>query len=334
MRAELRELRARVPIENAARAWSERRSLRLTLRHGDARGLGEAAPLPGYSIESTAEARRALEAFAWPEVPARSIAEVEAICASIAPPSARFAAQTALLSLAAELEGAPLWELLGEAREAVPLAATLWDTDGAARLEAARRAAGAVAYKVKVGLRPLADELRGLEALREAIGEAELRLDANRAVPPERLDAHLDAWARLSPAFVEEPSTLDAVTQATDPAVPIALDESLAEEPARAARIEHARVWVLKPSRLGLIGCLRLAARANGRRLVISHMLEGPIARAAAAHVALVVSGEAAGLGPHPALEPLGRGLRTDWIEPLRIRRPRRPGLGVEEAAG
>ena len=58
--------------------------------------------------------------------------------------------------------------------------------------------------------------------------------------------------------------------------------------------------------------------------------MEGPIARAAIAHLALALGGEAAGLGEHPGLLPLSDGLCTPWIEPTQIDPPELPGLGLE----
>lgn len=306
---------------NAAQAWVERTSLHVELTHEGAVGRGEAAPLPGYSTETLAEVETALDAFDWLAV--ESLEEVESACAAL-PGAARFAAESALLSLAADRRGVPLWRLLGEAREAMPIASALFDDEPPD--------AHAPALKVKVGARPLDEEMHWLRGLRVAIGERPLRLDANRAVPESELLARLDAWATVGPEMVEEPSTMQAIEALPRCPVPLAADESLVDDAERALGWPHLAALVLKPARLGLIGALRLAARADARAVVISHLLDGPIARAACAHLALVVGTSAAGLGEHPFLAPLGRGLHVPWIDAHTIRRPREPGLGVHDA--
>ncbi len=326
MRAELTERRAAADLRTAARGWTERRSLRLRLVDGAREGWGEAAPLPGYSAETIEEARAALEAFAWPEPV--SVEAIAGAADALSAPSARFAAETALLDLLAQRRGVPLWRLLGDARASLPIAVALWQPTPEARRDAAR-ARPAAAYKLKVGGAPIAEERRELTALRAVIGDAELRLDANRAVPPDALEARLAAWAEVAPAFVEEPSTMDAVEALARSAVPLAADESLVDAPARALALPTIQALVLKPARLGLLGALALARAAGPRRVVISHLLDGPIARAACAHLALVASGDAAGLGEHPALAALGHE-RPPWIGSTLIRRPEAVGLGLE----
>jgi L-alanine-DL-glutamate epimerase-like enolase superfamily enzyme len=92
------------------------------------------------------------------------------------------------------------------------------------------------------------------------------------------------------------------------------------------------RTFVLKPTLLGgLIRTRSLAERASasGRSFVISHLLEGEIARAACAHLALALGGLAAGLGDHPALARLSGGRHAAWIGPAWIEPPRAAGLGL-----
>jgi o-succinylbenzoate synthase len=344
VRAELQTLHATIDVANASQRWVTRSSLRLML--DDERGhhgVGEAAPLPGWSQESVRDARVALEAVRWPDDPPLNAAEVRELVSSIGPPSARFAAETALLSLASAIHGVPLYAMLSDREVSpVPVAWTLFGSDRGGVLRAAREAAALQvrAIKVKVGGRPLLEELELLERVRAIVGDSvELRLDANRSLPEKRLATTLESYAAFRPVFIEEPAPLEVTLSRTDLAIPIALDESIAEGGEavleRALQAEQIGAIVLKPTLLGgLLPCLDFAQRAEaaGRDAVISHALEGVIARAAAAHLALVVGRAAPGLGDHPALEPLSRGLDTRWIDLAYIEPPAAIGLGLELA--
>ena len=344
MRAELQMLHANIEtVGNARRTWSTRSSVRLILDDGAGHvGLGEAAPLAGFSSESPVQARAALEAVEWPRKPPESLDEIAAIVERIDPalPSARFAAETALASMLASRRGRPLWALYtDETPEELPIAQNLWG-ESLESLHAS--AAEAAAYelqvvKLKVGRAREEDRAR-LDLVRELLPNAELRLDANGSFAPDALEERVAELSAYAPSFLEEPMPLDAVLATrVRPAFPFAVDESLAPDPeARLSRaLEHDAIGVvvLKPTLLGgLARCRELARRARqaGRAVVISHLLEGAIARAAAAHLALALGGEAAGLGDHPALDPLSDGLSASWIDLAWIVPPDVPGLGLE----
>lgn len=346
MRAELQTLHASIEtVANARRSWSTRASVRVMLDDGAGHvGLGEAAPLEGFSKESASDARQALAALEWPERAPVSLAAVRAIVDRIDAglPSARFAAETALTSLMASTFEVPLWALFADEAHAIPMCATLLADDVASIETGAREAAafGMQAVKIKVGRGDRQSERALLTIVRDLLPDAELRLDANGAFSAAGLEGRLAELARFEPAFLEEAAPLPVVL-AHEPAAPfpLAVDESLAGD--AEARLEEALgcdaigVVVLKPTLLGGIGrCLALAKRARraGRAVVVSHMLEGVIARAAAAHLAVVLGGAAAGLGEHAALAPLSSGLMARWIGIGWIEPPELPGLGLDVA--
>jgi len=347
MRAELQSLHASIPAtRNARRGWSARHTVRLYLSDGSGHiGVGEAAPLPGVSEESAGQAREALARFEWPDEAPTRVAEIARLVARIDAglPSARFAAETALAALATSKLHVPLYALFTDEVEEVPVATALFGADDRDVVERAREAAaeGAHAVKLKIGRSaPLDGWL--VETVRQILPDAELRLDANRAIDPAQLEERVEALRGFDPAFIEEPSTLEATLGYDDSPIPFALDESLAGPDGdatldRALASDRVVAVVLKPSLLGgLLRCHELArrARAAGRLAIVSHLLEGPIARAAAAHLALALGGSvAAGLGAHPALEPLSDGIRTPWIEEGWIVPPTLPGLGLELAS-
>lgn len=329
-------------VRNAQRAWTSRSSLRLILE--DDRGLigvGEAAPLHGFSPDTIVQVRDALEAVPWPERTPTSLEEVAAVIDRIDPalPSARFAAETALASMAAYRLGEPLWALFAHEVEDIGLASALF-TDDSDHLEAMLAEVAAFdvpALKLKVGGPDPDGEEARLEKVRRALPQVELRLDANGSFAVDTLPERLAGLARFRPAFLEEPASLDATLALEAAPFPLAVDESLRDDPdgglARALSSELIGAVVLKPTLLGgLMRCWKLAqrARAKGRVVVISHALEGIIARAACAHLALAVGGAAAGLGDHPALDLLSDGLVAGWIGVDGIEPPGEPGLGLD----
>ena len=160
-----------------------------------------------------------------------------------------------------------------------------------------------------MGAAPLAAEEARLAAVRNAVGPVvALRLDANGAWPDA---AHalraLERLARFGIELVEQPvpapdvAALAAVRGAR--VVPIAADESAAD----AASLERvlaagaADVVVVKPSALGGLRAAERAAqraRAAGCQVLVTSLLDGAVARAAALALAAAQPGplRAAGL--------------------------------------
>jgi o-succinylbenzoate synthase len=347
VRAELQTLHANIEtVGNAKQRWRSRSSVRLILDDDDGHvGLGEAAPLPGMSPETTRDAFDALSAVEWPEEPLLELDEIARVVESVDPgvPSARFAVETALTSLAASVEGLPMWAMWCREVSELPIAATLWGADVDSVLQSAREAAAyeVLAVKLKIGQVGEWREQDLLRKVREIVGPVDLRLDANQSLDPDTLEAQLEAFVPHDPAFLEEPCDLERVLELEEAPFPLAVDESLVGDDTeatleRALSHDPIGVVVLKPSLLGgLERCRRLAERAReaGRAVVVSHLMEGTIARAGAAHLALALGGElAAGLGDHPALLALSDGLTAGWIDLAWIEPPEAPGLGLELA--
>jgi len=315
----------RHPASNARARWTERSGVLLVLASEDGfLGQGEASPLPGLSRETADAAWRALAQMAGRAFPCELdlclpvVPQVAALLRDHPPaePSARFAVETALLDLAGQRLGVPLSTLLAGAwpTHAVPLAALL-DGETVEELEAGGRAArrGALAAaKVKIG-RPwrFEAELDALDRVRAALGpQVALRLDANGAWSRTEAPGRLAALVRFRPEFVEQPVPADQLPGLRDAPVPLAADETLALEGgfARLRDEGGAQVVVLKPTVLGgLLRCRAMAAAAHGAgmQVVVSHALEGPVALAAAAELALSLQPAplACGLAPHAGLE-------------------------------
>ncbi|OYR45200.1 MULTISPECIES: mandelate racemase/muconate lactonizing enzyme family protein [unclassified Halorubrum] len=253
-------------------------------------GLGEAAPLPGWT-----ESRSACES-ALRGVADDGGALVDDALDRLDPgatPAARHGLALALADAAARGEGRSLAARLAADRglptptETVPVNATVGDGDPQTTAAAAARAVaeGFDCVKVKVGARALDADVERLRAVREALGDdVALRADANGAWDRSTAREALDRFAPLNLAYVEQPLPAEDLAGAAalrsgregredrearddredredrddragddaDAPVPIALDESLARRDLDAVLDAGAAdVVVLKPMALG-----------------------------------------------------------------------------------
>jgi o-succinylbenzoate synthase len=340
------------PLVTARGRWQRRVSLRVELRDPSGLvGLGEAAPLPGYSLDTLEGSEAALSAVSAAELADLARlelpGEVPTAVARVVPaeqPAARFALETALLHRLSLTRGCPLWQTLREglahdgvasARE-VPVCALLsaLDPERALREAARQLQQGVRCFKLKIGPGRLLPAQAGLlGALRAAWGDQiELRLDANQSLERSSLRATFTALAAFRPQFIEEPVEQPRPEDLADLGCGWALDESLQQlDGERLSALTSVRGWralVLKPSALGGFGrCIALAARARaaGGEVLVSHTLEGPLGWLACAHLAFALSpGGAAGLWPmaHPGEPPL-------QVAAGRLPLPHQPGLGA-----
>lgn len=273
-------------------------------------GAGECSPLPGRSADMLDDDLAAL-------MSAREVADIPRSL-----PAARFALETALLDREARARGVSVADILAPAPARTLSASAIVPLGGSSP---------ATAWKVKIGRGDFAAELAALAGMRR-----DLRLDVNRAWPRELAARHLAALVPLEPAWVEEPmSAADLLLLGKQP-VPIALDESLLDQPDESAAALDAglvQVLVLKPALLGgHRACLDWAARARraGARPVVSHLMDGPVALAAAIELALAMArpgDPAPGLGAHDGLAAFPP-LRVPQLAGQRLV-SHRPGLGV-----
>ncbi|PKN53972.1 MAG: o-succinylbenzoate synthase [Deltaproteobacteria bacterium HGW-Deltaproteobacteria-14] len=324
------------PVRTAAGVITERRGLWLTLTAADgARAVGEAAPLPGFSDDSLAEARAALEGLCGPVSPlaGRDLEGPEAIPALLDAlawrSSAAHALDQALLGLFAQDLATPLWRLLGAPPDPGPLRCHRLVADPRAARAAAT--AGARTLKIKVGADPIEVDLARVAAIRDAVGpEIALRLDANGAWSEDAARAFLRRSEHLVIELIEDPVTvtdLPAMRRLMSefPAVLIAADAGCrsAADLGAIARAGAADAVVLKPMLLG--GPSRAAALAQeaarlGLRVMVTSTFDSEVALAAARAVALACP-EAARLDA--GLDPIAAGCpapEAAWALPEPVR--------------
>lgn len=294
-----------VPRGAARGKWTERTTVILGVRSEDrGTGLGEAAPLPEMSIDTVADAVATFgDLDAGIPLTIDSPTDAAVIAARLAaPPAARFAIETALLSALAQHAGtsiAALWPPIpqGELRNAV-----VADDEDDAR---AAVALGARCVKIKAS-----DPDRVLR-IAAAIPGVRLRVDANRSWPRAEVERWLAQLEQLPIDYVEEPCVDAHELLAHHLPCRIALDESLVGldpvDLARAMASPALAALILKPTLLGgFARCQELAtlARRHGVAPIVSHALEGPIGFAACIELARTIGADVpVGLAPHPALD-------------------------------
>jgi O-succinylbenzoate synthase len=196
-------------------------------------------------------------------------------------PSVRFGFELALLDLYAASRGRSLVDLITPHPRASVAVSALVSGPPATALGEVRRArsAGYAAVKLKVGGRPVDDDIELVRAVNEELGDAAaLRLDANRAWSLEEAERFARGTVDLHLEYIEEP-----------------LDESLASiEPGALEDHGYARAVVLKPTLLGGISrTLRFAEYASrlGMRTVISSTYETGVGTVAIVALAARVGG-------------------------------------------
>ena len=342
----------REPYVSARGVLERRESVLLWLRTDSGHaGLGEAVPLAlrggdslGAVERGIRKVERRLRRTELGELAGEDPFEgavdafVDVAAGRRLPPPAAAAVEMALLDLAGQLSGRPLWELL-RAERAEPLRcnATLGAGAPAEVAAAAARWAGHGFSTFKLKLRAGAD-LEQVSAVREAVGpQARIRIDANGTWSTADAIAIL---RRLEPLGIElaeqpAPSLRDLAAVRGQTSIPIAADESVAssKEAARAARAGACDLATVKLAKVGGIGAC--AGVTRELPVYLSSALDGPVGIAAAAHAAQALGR----IRPDPGL---AHGLATQLLfattiasrecelQGDRLLLPDGPGLGVE----
>ncbi|HET9941592.1 MAG TPA: o-succinylbenzoate synthase [Candidatus Eisenbacteria bacterium] len=312
------------PLDPPWPAGELRRGVILALEEeGGACGYGESAPLPGFGLETLPSSIAALRLsskylLGMPRGRYRdAVADLHRLAPVVASPCARHAIDLALHSLMADDAKKPIARLLGDlnAVDEVPVNAAL---PRLPREDLVARALAAVAegyrtLKLKVGGIAIPEDVARVHAVRDAVGrEVRLRIDANRAWSEAEATQALHALEDVGLEYCEEPTSdpeaLPRVKSAVG--VPIAVDESVVDLASVQRILDAADVLVLKPMAVGGLHPARAiaaTARERGVDVVITGMLETPVGRRGALHLA-------ASLGPSLYAHGLATGC-TPWPE-------------------
>jgi O-succinylbenzoate synthase len=282
----------RSPIATAHGAWNTREGILLRLEtEGGLVGWGEAAPVPGFRMET--------------------VEQVAARC--------REAGDS--VDLGRSIQGpASFRRALDEARydlEPSPAVAARPSSLAVARLLPAGRAAlaavapaGEVGFRVfkwKVGVGEIGDEIALLDDLCAALpSAARLRLDANGAWDRRRAERWLDRCADRPIEFVEQPVSPTAAGAddllrglAEDYPTPLALDESIASDGAveRWIGAGWPGFYIVKPSLAGDLGEDLSRLKRAGATVIFSSAFETAIGIRAALRVAFDWPGPSRAIG-------------------------------------
>ncbi len=288
--------------------------------HDGRRGVGEATPMPGLSVEGGRGYRERLAAICEAVNKAGCLAPDDLIDAA----SMRFGIETALLS--ARVNGRALWDSdFSRGRRGLTIHHLIWMDNSANML--ARMAEGVErgfrCLKLGVGALLWETELNLRREARRRFPQVEIRVDANGAWAPEDALPKLTALSSCGVELIEQPirpGQADAMAWLMDTTpLPIALDEELiaARTPRQRERLLDAlrpHALVIKPSlHGGFSGAEEWAdlADARGIRWWVNSALEGPIGHAALA--------EWCGLHAPSTLHGLGTGLLYRDAEPGRV---------------
>ncbi|MFK8003657.1 MAG: enolase C-terminal domain-like protein [Polyangiales bacterium] len=265
MKVSLKRVSGTFSAQNAKHTWTKREALIVELRDGERIGRGEAAPLPGYSMETLDDCERALRA------------------GGALPPAAEFAWHAAQLELRGEAF-APASPPLSLATLDSQAQGGAWKCklgrDIDAEMELAKTQTRPVRFDANGSLGPDADRVLG----RLALLGAEF---VEEPVPYERL-------ATLHPSPV--PIALDESLHGPDGVA--RLREALSKGWAQVLVVKPMAVGPSKTLALCEV------ATKHGAPVILSHLFGGPLAYAATARFAFRFAspGYAQGLGRHSAL--------------------------------
>ncbi|QIO23004.1 mandelate racemase/muconate lactonizing enzyme family protein [Haloarcula sp. JP-L23] len=335
-------LRLKRPLATADGTIAEREGVVVRYDHRGETGVGESTPLPGWT-ESLNACRSGLADATAAEADGGHTAALLALDAT-AVPAARHGFATALLDADARADGVPLYRWFDPDRrcQSVPVNATVGDGRPQETADAVADAvdAGFDCCKVKVGARPVADDVERIRAVRDCVGDdVTLRADANGAWSRDEAETAFEELASFGVEYVEQPLAADDIeghASLRGGSVGVALDESLVDRRVHAILdADAADVLVLKPMVLGGPGnahTLAMRARERGVDPVVTTTIDGVVARLAALHVAAAIPDvSACGLAT-------GDRLATDLapdpatVSDGRMSVPQSIGLGVDPA--
>lgn len=264
-----RVLHLRTPLVTAHGSTTERHVIEISVRDGTFCGYGEAAPLPGFGLESFQEAEAGLQNW---------VRDPEQLPAS---PAALSGAVTALEYLELQKEGICL-PAASIAVQALVGASEASDVEA----QVARAvASGYSAVKLKVATTKTSVDIDRIQvAAAVTNGETLLRLDANGGWSSDEALKVLTAVSDTEIELIEEPTRDPSEWReiGTRTGLKVGADEQLTDrlQIDRILELEAAQTFVLKPSVLGGPESTRqLASRAQDHnvRVLISSLLEGPI---------------------------------------------------------
>ena len=260
---ELRELAVDLQFrfETSFGVEQDLRKLILVLRADGLEGYGEvtAGTVPGYSYETTATAWTALHDYVLPRVVGRTFATPSQLLAAVGNVRghnmAVAALETAFWDLQAKAAGMPLWQLLGGVRTEIEVGASLGIQGSVEEtVDIARQHLDQGYRRLKFKIKP-GWEVEPLSAVREALPDASLTVDANSAYSLNDV-AIFHRLDELDLDYIEQPlahdDLVDHAALQDQLTTAICLDESIhsAADARKALALGSGRVINLKLGRV------------------------------------------------------------------------------------
>lgn len=268
----------RAPLRTAHGAWTEREGIIVRLADETGRvGFGEIAPLPWFGTETLAEAEEICRKFG---------AAVDSEVLDAVP--VRFGCVR--FALAQAREGPST----GSGQSRLPVAALLPAGREALKALPVKLEAGFLAFKWKVGVGAVDEELGIFDDLLAALpAYATVRLDANGAWDRRQAAKWLVRCAERPVEFVEQPvkpgDEATLLGLAADYPVTLALDESVTGVAVarRWQGLGWPGVFVIKPALAGPLDEIAAWVATTRADIVLSSAIETALGRAAILHAAL-----------------------------------------------
>lgn len=313
-------------------------------------GLGEIAPLRGFSDESLEHALRSGNELATrfigvdvPESPDELATLITVACETgDCSPSAVFGIETAIADLAARQVGLPLCKWLDpNAVSAVPVNAVISSEPSDVEDRIKRLLDdGFASFKLKVAVESPDDDIARIESACRILPEiGSLRLDANGAWDFENALHVLGRVSSCPIEYIEEPllrSEADKLSELhTQTGIPFAVDESVKDDELweTLIKLDCVTVVVIKPTIVGGLSKSRYLidkAIQHGKTPVVTSTLESGVGVMACLHLAASLGDNLAPCGLD-TLRYFSDSLINEPVHPVNgvIRIPDPSGLGV-----
>ncbi len=266
-------------------------------------GIGECTTIGGlaYGGESPESMKTNIDTWFAPVMMGQDATRVQALMARIGRMVrenrfAKSAVETALLDAQGKRVGLPVSELLGgRRRDRLPVAWTLASGDTARDIAEAEKMLDLRRhniFKLKIGARPIRDDIAHVAAIKAALGDrGAVRVDVNMAWSEGEAAFGMAALADAGCDLVEQPVASTAALSRLVRRFPVALmaDESLTgpESAFELARVQGADVFAVKLEQSGgafNAGRVAAIADAAGIGLYGGTMLEGAVGTVISAH--------------------------------------------------
>ncbi len=242
------------PLVNSNQSIKTRNGFYVYIKTDIGEGVGEAAPLQGFSTESLKELSYAFEGFNLEllDVDFESFEEMTNLislhCEDL--PSAQFALETAFLDIFSKHNNESLHRFLSSQ------SSNLLSCNGIFGIHSPND--GYSTIKVKVGGGNLFQELKNLDSIQNQYGnEVKLRLDANESFDLPRAIRYCKEVEQFNVEYIEQPLKRDALEDLSElryhTSIPIALDETITNFASveKSIEMQAGDFFIIKPTLTG-----------------------------------------------------------------------------------